>query len=192
MGKKIFLIAGLGNPGEKYNKTRHNIGFNLVDELSKEYSIPLSKKKFNSEFGKGSIGGYDVLIVKPLSFMNLSGEPVQKITNFFNIETKNVIIVHDDLDIEIGRVKIKEKGGHGGHNGIRSIISHIGNDFTRVRIGIGRPDSKGDVSDFVLGKFRKSDKDLITDVLAITKDAIVTILEDGTATAMNRFHRSGR
>ena len=190
MEKKTFLIAGLGNPGEKYSKTRHNVGFSFIEELADEYNISLSKQKFSAEYGKGKIDGYDVLLVKPLSFMNLSGEPVQKITNFFNIQTENVIIVHDDLDIEIGRVKIKEKGGHGGHNGIRSLISHIGNDFTRVRIGIGRPDGKGDVSDFVLGKFKKSDKDLITDIITITKDAVVTIIKDGTANAMNRFNQS--
>ncbi len=190
MGKKLYLIAGLGNPGDKYKKTRHNIGFNVIQELSKEYNIPLSKEKFSAEFGKGKINNCDVILVKPMSFMNLSGEPVQKITNFYNIDTEDVIIVHDDLDIEIGSIKLKVKGGHGGHNGIKSLISNIGKEFIRIRIGIGRPDGKGDVSDFVLGKFQKQDKDIIAEILYMTKKAVISILEDGTAAAMNEFNRS--
>ncbi|MCP3926731.1 MAG: aminoacyl-tRNA hydrolase [Desulfobacterales bacterium] len=190
MGKKLYLIAGLGNPGDKYKKTRHNIGFNVVQELSQEYNIPLSKEKFSAEFGKGKINNCDVILVKPMSFMNLSGEPVQKITNFYNIDTDDVIIVHDDLDIEIGSIKLKVKGGHGGHNGIKSLISNIGKEFVRIRIGIGRPDGKGDVSDFVLGKFQKQDKDIIAEILYMTKKAVISILEDGPAAAMNEFNRS--
>ncbi len=150
----MYLIAGLGNPGDKYKKTRHNIGFMVIDEITKSLNITnINKSNFKSELFKSS----NKLLVKPQTFMNHSGESISAIAQYYKIENKNIIIIHDDLDLPFGTIKYKKDGGHGGHNGLRSIDSHIGKNYIRVRIGIGKPKDKTQIADFVLNNFSKEE-----------------------------------
>jgi PTH1 family peptidyl-tRNA hydrolase len=185
----IVLIAGLGNPGSKYEKTRHNVGFISIDELSEKYSIPLSKGKFDSVFGRGRIEGHDVILAKPLAYMNRSGPPLRKLADYFGIKCEDLIILYDDIDLAFERIRIKENGGHGGHNGIRSIVDAFGNnDFPRLRIGIGRPNSGADVTGHVLGRFSVEEAEILTRIVERTREAVVRIICDGIAVAMNNFN----
>lgn len=190
MGDKgITLIAGLGNPGEKYERTRHNAGFLVIDKLSQAFSIPLNKSKFDLAFGKGSIRGHDVVLAKPLAFMNRSGPPIQKLAHYYGIQCEAMIIIYDDIDLAFDRIKLKEKGGHGGHNGLRSIIEAFGsNAFPRLRLGIGRPDSPTDVTGHVLGKFTVEEADICTRMVDRAGKAVVAVLTDGLTVAMNNFN----
>ncbi len=154
------LIVGLGNPGAKYAATRHNIGFILVDALADYYGGHW-RSKFQSEEQKVSVVARDIVLLKPQSFMNLSGGPVAAAAKFYKIKPRDVLVIHDELDLEPGRVKLKMGGGHAGHNGLRSIIDHIGADFERLRVGIGHPGEKSQVSNYVLHDFAKADQDWI-------------------------------
>ena len=147
------LIVGLGNPGSKYQWTRHNAGFMVLDRLSDIAGISVARKKFSGFYGEGDWQGDHLLLLKPLTFMNLSGRSVVEALRFHKLHLKDVVVIHDDLDIPFGKVKFKEGGGHAGHNGLRSLVAELGSgDFTRVRVGIGRP-SRGDVVDYVLNRF---------------------------------------
>jgi peptidyl-tRNA hydrolase, PTH1 family len=158
----MYLIAGLGNPGVKYEKTRHNVGFMIIDEIIKNLQTTnINNPNFKSIAKKHSTNVY----AKPQTYMNLSGESILNIVEYYNIENKNIIIVHDDLDLPFGTVKFKIDGGHGGHNGLRSIDSHIGKDYIRVRVGIGKPENKKDVADFVLSNFSLSEFDKLQDII---------------------------
>ena len=161
------LIVGLGNPGNEYAGTRHNIGFMAVDAIATRRGLPVFKRKF-----KGMITGTDYLLLKPLTFMNLSGESVGEAMRFHKLKPENVIVFHDDLDLQPGQVKIKQGGGAGGHNGLKSIDAHIGPDYWRVRLGIGHPGVKGDVvTDYVLSPFAKADKKWLEPLLdALAKE----------------------
>ena len=160
------VICGLGNPGQKYAETRHNIGFQVLDALSKKHGISLSKKKFKSLYTEENIHNKKVLFIKPQTFMNNSGEALKACIHFFNLQPKNVLVIHDEIDFPFGKIKTKFAGGHAGHNGLRSIFEHIGTDeFYRLRIGIGRPFTKEDVSNYVLGPFSKEQKQELEDIL---------------------------
>ncbi|MDP3282996.1 MAG: aminoacyl-tRNA hydrolase, partial [Desulfobacterales bacterium] len=140
--KRVRLVAGLGNPGDTYAKTRHNAGFMAVDALSEAFSIPVEKKKFEAVYGRGRIKGIDVVLAKPMAFMNRSGPPVQNLSNFYRILCEDMLIIYDDIDLAFGRLKISVKGGHGGHKGIKSLIDAFGgDDIPRLRIGVGRSES---------------------------------------------------
>ncbi|MDY0164065.1 aminoacyl-tRNA hydrolase [Desulfobotulus sp.] len=183
------LVAGLGNPGHRYAGTRHNAGFQVVEALSRVLSVPLDKNKFDAEFGRGRVGGRDVFLVRPQSYMNRSGIPVQKLSRFFDIEMSNIIVVYDDIDLPFGRIRIREKGGHGGHNGIRSLIEHLGgHDFPRVRIGIGRPEGEKDVADYVLSGFSVAEKEIWLRVVERARDAVCCMAEKGIPAAMQMYH----
>lgn len=188
--ERIRLIVGLGNPGDKYAKTRHNLGFMVVDAISETYSIPLDKKKFDALFGRGFINGNPVILAKPISFMNRSGPPTQKLAQFFNILCGDMLVIHDDIDLTYGRIKIKKKGGHGGHNGIRSLIDAFGGgDFIRLRIGIGRPDDAHiHVADHVLGRFSVEETKSLNQIITRARDAVVTIVCNGLTQGMNQFN----
>ena len=187
--QRIRLVIGLGNPGEAYAKTRHNVGFMVVDEVSHAFSIALEKHKFDTRFGIGRIDNVKVILAKPMAFMNRSGPPVQKITKYYKILCENMLVVHDDIDLAFGRLKIKEKGGDGGHKGVRSIIDAFGGgDFTRLRIGVGRPEARVNAADYVLGKFILEEKKILNQILKTARDAVVTILCNGTKEGMNRFN----
>jgi PTH1 family peptidyl-tRNA hydrolase len=183
------LIVGLGNPGAQYEKTRHNAGFMVIDKLAGEYGISVNKNKFDVRYGRGDIEDRAVMLAKPMAFMNRSGWPVQKLAAYFNIDSKDLIIIHDDIDLAFGRLKIKEKGGHGGHRGLKSIIQVVGEDaFVRLRIGVGRSETGNNVSDYVLGPFDDDESTLLDGILNRARDAVVTILTEGPKAGMNRFN----
>ena len=184
------MIAGLGNPGETYKQTRHNAGFQVLDRLSQDYGIPLNDHRFDNSFGLGVIADQAVILAAPQAFMNRSGPPVLRLMSYYGISSKAVLIVHDDIDLAFGRIKIKEKGGHGGHNGLKSVMDALGNgDFARLRIGIGRPARGSDVIDHVLGPYSTQENDMLDTVFARASDAAVTVLCHGAKVGMNRFHR---
>jgi PTH1 family peptidyl-tRNA hydrolase len=187
--KHIRLVAGLGNPGNDYAETRHNAGFMVVDEIAAAYSIKISKSKFNVLYGFGNICDERVLLAKPQSFMNRAGPPIKKLAEYFRISGEEMLVIHDDIDLAFDRLKIKMKGGHGGHNGTRSLIDAFGNDeFARLRIGIGRPEGKKSVTDQVLGRFSSDEKNILGEIITLARDAAVTIICDGIQEGMNRFN----
>ncbi len=181
----IVMLAGLGNPGAKYARTRHNIGFRVIDKIADKYSMTLDKSRFDAIYSKGIIEGIKILLVKPQSFMNRSGFPLQKIISYFKIDTSDVIVVHDDLDLEFGKMKLVKNRGHGGHNGIKSIIEAIGTkDFIRVRIGIGRPQGGKEVISHVLSSFSEDEEKKLDDIVEKYVEACIMILEQGIKKAM--------
>jgi PTH1 family peptidyl-tRNA hydrolase len=184
-----YLIAGLGNPGNKYIHTRHNIGFKVVDFLSHHYSIPLSSTRDDALYGFGTIAKKTVLLVKPYAFMNRSGPSVYRLAQKYRILGEKMIVIHDDLDLAFGRLKIKEKGGSGGHKGIDSLIDAMSiKDFIRIRIGIGRPENGQSIVDYVLSVFSSEEIPLLDKIIARVGDATKTILCQGTRAAMNSFN----
>lgn len=189
--QRLRMVIGLGNPGEAYSRTRHNTGFVVVDALADAYTIPLNKTKYDTVFGRGTIEGMDVLLTKPMAYMNRSGFPVQRLAHYFRILREDLLVVHDDIDLAIGRLKIKEKGGDAGHKGIRSMMNAFGGgDFTRLRVGIGRSESDTSVSDHVLGTFRTEEEEIMEIIIKRAKDAVVTTLSKGIAEGMNRFNNT--
>ena len=157
----MFLICGLGNPGINYSNTRHNVGFKLADKIINHFNIPNIKQDKSKELYSGSIKNFKVFILKPLTFMNLSGKTVLEIINFYKIKKDNIFVIHDDLDLQLGKVKIKNGGGNGGHNGLASLDEYIGENYNRIRIGIGHPGHKDLVSNYVLNNFQKLEKELL-------------------------------
>ncbi len=157
----MFLICGLGNPGNKYNNTRHNIGFKVVDDIIKHFEFEKVKEDKTIKLFSKEINGNKIYILKPLTFMNLSGKPIIKIVNFFKFSKKNIFVIHDDLDLQLSKVKIKKGGSNGGHNGLLSIDQYLGEDYNRIRIGIDHPGHKDLVSDYVLSKFSYEEKEII-------------------------------
>lgn len=185
----IRLIAGLGNPGRKYETTRHSAGFLVIDKLASEYSIPLGSRKFKTEYGRGKIRGNDVILAKPMAYMNRSGPPTRQLATYFRIHSEAVLVIHDDIDLAFGRIKIKVKGGHGGHKGIQSLIDAFGDgDFTRLRIGIGRSGTGATVEKHVLSRFHPQESEMLDRIIQRARDAVVTILCEGTKAGMNRFN----
>ena len=158
------LFVGLGNPGERYKLTRHNVGFMVLDKLIQKSTVEGWDKKFDSFFNKIIIDQKSMILLKPLTFMNISGHAVQKVKNFYGIDPNNIVIIHDDIDLELGKIKLKKGGGDGGHNGLKSIIKLIGSEFNRIRIGIGRPE-KISVSSYVLNNFREEEVPLLKKII---------------------------
>lgn len=161
----MFLLVGLGNADKKYLDTRHNIGFKLLDSVINKYNLSFVKEKFKGSFYNGNICNIKILAIKPNTMMNLSGLSVLEILNYFKINTKNIIVMHDDLDLNVGKMKIKFSGGTGGHNGIKSIDSLIGNDYFRIKIGIGHPGNKDAVSQYVLNRFSSEELSLVNSLI---------------------------
>jgi peptidyl-tRNA hydrolase, PTH1 family len=189
--KNIRLVAGLGNPGDAYAQTRHNIGFMVVDALSNEFSIPVAKKKFEASYGRGVIEGIEVILAKPMAFMNRSGFPVQNLSCYHRIPCDDILIIYDDVDLGFGRLKINEKGGHGGHKGMKSIIDAFGGESVpRLRIGVGRSESGISTSDYVLGRFGDNEKEFLSKIIKRARDAVVAILCNGIKEGMNRFNEN--
>lgn len=189
----IHLVVGLGNPGDTYRTTRHNAGFLVIDEIARYYSISVDKNKFDTQFGRGVIEDKDVILAKPLKYMNLSGLPVRSLADYFRISKESILIIHDDIDLVFGRLKIKEKGGDGGHKGVKSLIhAFSGGDFKRLRVGIGRGYSSRerteDVSSHVLGKFNHDEEAVIGEILVWAREGVTAILRNGTRGAMNIFN----
>ena len=185
----MFLIAGLGNPEEDYSNTRHNMGFDTINKLALQYNIELDKKKYKGLCGKGIIENEKVILLKPQTFMNLSGESIKEAMNFYKVRSENLIVVYDDIDIEPGIIKIRKKGGSGGHNGMKSVISEIKcENFPRIRIGIGKPERKGQLIEYVIGSVSEADRKILDSATTKGKDAIIEILKNGVDIAMNKFN----
>lgn len=183
----MWIIAGLGNPGRKYSRTRHNIGFMVAEEVAQRHKIHFTEKK-EYRIGRGSIEMNEVLLIEPLLYMNLSGPPVKKILFKFSVPTENLIVIHDDLDMETGKLRIRKTGSSGGHKGIESIIQNIcTKDFIHMKIGIGREEGVP-AEEYVLCKFRKHELNLIKDAIAGAADAVDMIISEGVDRAMNRFN----
>jgi PTH1 family peptidyl-tRNA hydrolase len=183
------LVVGLGNPGERYRATRHNIGFRVVEALAAAGHIDLSHGDREIRWGRGRIAGREVILAQPLGFMNCSGPPVRGLMEERQIGREALLVIHDDIDLAFGRFKIKEKGGDGGHRGIRSLIDALGDGgFGRLRIGIGRPAADIDVVDYVLGNFSQQDSSALAAIIERACEAATTVLADGIRTAMNRFN----
>lgn len=185
----MYLIAGLGNPGKQYFATRHNIGFSAIDYISEKHNIDVSKIKFKGLIGEGKIGSERILLLKPSTFMNLSGESVGEAASFYKIPPENVIIIHDDISLPIGTLRIREKGSAGGHNGLKSIIAHLNSDkFPRMKIGVGAPDPEKDLADYVLGKISKSEQETLFKVLERVCNALEEYIKVSPISAMSKFN----
>lgn len=185
----MYVVVGLGNPGKQYEKTRHNVGFDVIDILSKEYDINVSKIKHKALIGEGRVGNEKVLLVKPQTYMNLSGETLIDIYNYYNIDMENIIVVYDDIDLDVGKIRIRKKGSGGTHNGMRSITKCLGsNDFPRVRVGVSKPRPGQDLADFVLSRFRKEESDDIELGLEKAAKAVDTMIRENIDLAMNKYN----
>ena len=183
----MILIVGLGNPGKQYEQTRHNIGFDVIDYMANKYNIDVNREKFKGICGEGFIENKKVILLKPLTYMNLSGESIRELANFYKLEVDEIIVVYDDISLDIGRLRIREKGSAGGHNGIKSIIQNLGGDkFPRVKVGVGQP--KDNLVNHVLGKFSKEDREHIEKVIPVVSDAIVEIVKNDAKESMNKFN----
>ena len=185
----MYLIVGLGNPEEKYSNTRHNMGFDVINELSKECDIKVSKSKFDAFYGMGEINSKKVILVKPQTYMNLSGESIIKFKKFYKISNKNIIVVYDDIDLKLGDIRLKAKGSSGSHNGMKSVVENLNTEeFIRVRIGIGSPENKEDIIKYVIGQIPKTERGILDQSILKAKDSIIEILENGIDIAMNKFN----
>ncbi|MBQ7036735.1 MAG: aminoacyl-tRNA hydrolase [Clostridia bacterium] len=187
----MYVIVGLGNPGRQYEDTRHNVGFKTIDYLSGKWDIPVKKIRFRALIGEGMVGREKVLLVKPSTFMNLSGESVGEIVRYYNVEPENVIVIQDDVALPIGRLRIRTSGSDGGHNGIKSILYHLQSDkFIRLKIGVGA--AAHDMVSHVLGTFSKEDGVSVTNCIKVSDGIMETIMEKGVGEAMNRYNSFGK
>ncbi|MBQ4473455.1 MAG: aminoacyl-tRNA hydrolase [Lachnospiraceae bacterium] len=183
------MIVGLGNPDKKYIGTRHNTGFTVLDRISEDYQIPVRERKYRAMFGSGYIGGQKVLLVKPQTYMNLSGEAVQGFCAFYKIAPEDVLVIFDDVSLDVGQLRIRKKGSAGGHNGIKSIIGCIGSqDFPRIKVGVGHKPKEWDLADYVLGHISAEEEPLMKEAAKQASEAVLVILTEGIEEAMNRFN----
>ena len=183
------LIVGLGNPGPRYARNRHNVGFMVVDALAEHARVSISRSKFKGSYATGTLEGEPVVLLKPATFMNLSGQSVVPAAKFFNVQPADIWVLHDELDLAFGTLRLKIGGGHAGHNGLRSIVNLSGTrDFVRLRIGIGRP-AHGSVSDYVLSDFRTEEREWLPDLVDCSVDALRLALRDGPQRAMNHVNQ---
>lgn len=182
------LVIGLGNPGKKYAENRHNIGFKVIDQLSKKHDIEVTRKKHKAYFGTGRVGKCPVILAKPQTYMNLSGDSVGRLSNFYDIQPADILLVYDEIDLPTGTMRIREKGGSGGHNGMKSVISQIGQGFPRVRLGVNRPPGRMDPAAYLLRDFEEEELPIIDELINMAVVAIEMILSDGLDLAMNQFN----
>ncbi len=188
----IGLIAGLGNPGADYAATRHNAGFWFVDALAAAHGASLrAEAKFHGELGRAAVGGHDVWLLKPTTFMNHSGQAVAAVARYYKLAPEQILVAHDDLDLPVGTARLKRGGGHGGHNGLRDIINHLGSrDFLRLRLGIHHPGDSKAVVDYVLGRPSAADREAIEDAIARALEVMPLVVSGDLERAMNRLHSS--
>ncbi len=185
----MYFIFGLGNPESEYSGTRHNMGFDTINEIAKEYHIELNKTKFNSIVGEGNICENKVMLIKPQTYMNLSGVAVREFVNFYKASNEDIIVIYDDIDVEKGSIKIRKKGGAGTHNGMKSVEQELQTEeFARIRIGIGTPEYKNDMINYVIGKVSDEEKKLLHVGVEKAANAITSILKDGINNAMNKYN----
>ena len=187
----MYIIAGLGNPGGKYEKTKHNMGFQVIDLLADKYHIEMNQKKHKAICGTGVIEGVKVLLLKPQTFMNLSGESIRDAVDFYKIDPETeLIVIYDDISLAPGHLRIRKKGSAGGHNGIKNIIQHLGTQvFPRIRVGVGEKPEGWDLADYVLSGFSKEDEVLVKESWERAVEAVAVMLTDGPEKAMNDFNR---
>ncbi|HHU73655.1 MAG TPA: aminoacyl-tRNA hydrolase [Clostridiales bacterium] len=184
------IIVGLGNPTLKYQATRHNIGWDAITRLSDDYNIPMNIKAHKAICGTGFIEGEKVILAQPITYMNLSGESVRQLVDFFKVSSEDVIIIYDDISLEVGQLRIRKKGSAGGHNGIKSIIQHLGTDeFPRIKIGVGDKPGDWDLADYVLSRFNKEEQPIIREALKDASDACKMIISSGIEAAMNQYNK---
>jgi peptidyl-tRNA hydrolase, PTH1 family len=193
-GLPLRIIAGLGNPGPEHQVTRHNAGFWFVDLLARRHNVEFRDyRKYSGETARINIAGQEILLLKPTTYMNRSGLSVRQLSDFFKIQPSEILVAHDELDIPVGSVRLKHGGGHGGHNGLRDTIAHIGDEFWRLRLGIGHPGKKSDVIDYVLTRASRTEEDLILEAVSVAADCVPLLVEHGAERAMTRLHsRTGK
>ena len=185
----MYLIVGLGNPEEEYARTRHNMGFDTINKISEKYNIKVNKSKFNSLYGIGTIEGEKVILLKPQTYMNLSGVAVRDFINFYKLLPENIIVIYDDLDIEPGIIKIRKKGGPGTHNGMKSVVNEIKTkEFCRIRIGIGNPEHKNDLLNYILTRIPDEEYKILQESHTNACESVVEIIKNGIDTAMNKYN----
>lgn len=186
----MYLIVGLGNPEADYSKTRHNMGFNVINKLAKEYGIEVNKSKFNGLVGNGIIENEKVILLKPQTFMNLSGESLIEAMNFYKVGPENILVIYDDIDTEPKTIRIRKSGSAGSHNGMKSVIQNISTEeFARIRVGIGRPQYTNDMINYVIGHIPEDEVKLLDEGCELAKEAIIEIIKNGIDSAMNKFNK---
>ncbi|MDF2512234.1 MAG: pth [Herbinix sp.] len=186
----MYIIVGLGNPTDKYQATRHNIGWDAITRISDDYGISLDMKKHKAICGKGMIAGERVVLAQPITYMNLSGESVRELMDFYKVSPEEVIVIYDDISLEVGQLRLRTKGSAGGHNGIKSIISHMGTDeFPRIKVGVGDKPKGWDLADYVLSRFGENEQETMREALKDTSDAVKSILTNGIDAAMNQYNK---
>lgn len=187
----MYIIVGLGNPTNKYDGTRHNVGFDCIDRLATEYSIAMDFVKHKAVCGTGYINGQKVILAKPQTYMNLSGESVRELSNYYKVSNEEIIIIYDDISLDVGKIRIRKKGSAGGHNGIKSIIQQIGTqEFPRIKVGVGNKPKEWDLADYVLGRFSKEDREMIDVTTKEVAKACEIMITDSIDAAMNQFNKS--
>lgn len=185
----MYIVVGLGNPEEDYSRTRHNMGFNVINEIAKEYNVSLNKKKFDAIYGEVLLSSEKVIFVKPQTYMNLSGTSVKQFVDFYKVSMENLIIIYDDMDIEKGSIKIRKKGGPGNHNGMKSVEKEISSDtFPRIRVGIGTPEFKNDIINYVLGHIPEEEYKILQNGIKEAANATIDIIKNGIDHAMNKYN----
>lgn len=186
----MYLIAGLGNPGQEYKWTRHNVGFEVISKLAYDYNIDMNKSKFKAQLGEGMINGKKVILIKPLTYMNLSGESISQIMNFYKTDIENLIVLCDDINLPVGNIRIRKKGSDGGQKGLRSIITLLGTEnFPRVRVGVGNKPEGWDLKNFVLSRFTQEENDDIIKGITDAGDSVVSIINGKILDAMNKYNK---
>lgn len=185
----MYFVVGLGNPGLQYDLTRHNIGFEAVDCFAKDNGIIFNMKKHKAIIGNGIVGGKKVIVVKPQTYMNLSGECIHELLSFYKEDAKSLIVIYDDTSLQLGKMRIRSKGSSGGHNGIKSIIQHLGHDeFTRIKLGIGEKPQGWDLADYVLSRFNKDEIPLVNEIVEQASKAVEMLIDEGVYSSMNAFN----
>lgn len=185
----MYLIVGLGNPEAEYARTRHNMGVDVLNELADKYKIAISREKFDGLYGTGEIEGEKVILLKPQTYMNLSGDSVIQFVNFYKLEMKDIIVICDDIDTDPGKIRIRKKGGPGTHNGMKSVVQRLNTeDFTRVRIGVGAPEFKNDLINYVIGNITDEEYEELTKGIKKGAEAVSAIIKDGIDNAMNKYN----
>ncbi|MCM1326446.1 MAG: aminoacyl-tRNA hydrolase [Bacteroidales bacterium] len=187
----MYIIAGLGNPGKEYENTRHNIGFRTIDKLAEQENIGVLEKKHKAVYGKGYVAGQKCILAKPQTFMNLSGESIRELVDYYKVDEKTqLIVIVDDICLDVGQIRVRKKGSAGGHNGLKNIISHLGHDsFNRIRIGVGEKPKGYELVDYVLGHFSEEEMKLMEEAAERAADAVRAIIAEGADAAMNEFNR---
>ena len=186
----MLIIAGLGNPGKEYENTRHNAGFMVMDALAEKIGADISEKKHKALCGKGVIGGEKVILMKPQTYMNSSGESIRAAADYYKVDPEDILVVYDDISLALGQLRIRAKGSAGGHNGIKDIIRRLGTEkFIRIRVGVGAKPKDWDLADFVLGHFSDSDRKLVDEGIRDAAEAVELILSEGVDVAMNKYNR---